>query len=270
MKSLTMFSQTSVRLAGIALVAGALALATAMPAEAAGKADKPTSYEWTFSGPFGTFDRGQLQRGYQVYKEVCAACHAMSKIAFRNLSQPGGPGFSEDQVKALAAEFEIEDGPDENGETFFRTAVASDRFPSPFPNQQAARAAMGGAYPPDLSVMAKARKNGPNYLKSLLTGYLDEPPEGFELGDGMYYNKYFPGHQIAMAPPLYDEGIEYTDGTAMTADQYAKDVTAFMMWAAEPALEQRKQMGLQVMIFMLIFAALLYLSKQRLWRNIEH
>lgn len=270
MKRLMTIFRTSVRLAGAALVAGGLMLATAVPADAAGKADKPESFEWSFSGPFGTFDRGQLQRGYKVYKQVCAACHAMSKVAFRNLSQPGGPGFSEEQVKALAAEFEVEDGPDENGETFFRTAVASDRFPSPFPNPQAARAAMGGAYPPDLSVMAKARKNGPNYLTSLLVGYLDEPPEGVELGDGMYYNKYFPGGQIAMAPPLFEEGVEYTDGTPMTVEQYAKDVTAFMMWAAEPALEQRKKMGLQVMIFMLIFAALLYLSKQRLWRNIEH
>jgi ubiquinol-cytochrome c reductase cytochrome c1 subunit len=193
MKMIKTLPGHAVRFAGMALVAGGLALASA-PVQAAGKAEPLEQFEWSFSGPFGTFDQGQLQRGYRVYKEVCAACHAMSKISFRNLSQPGGPGFTEDQVKALAEGFEIEDGPDENGESFFRTALASDRFPSPFPNQQAARAANGGAYPPDLSVMAKARKDGANYLASLLTGYLDEAPEGVEMGEGMYYNKYYPGH----------------------------------------------------------------------------
>ena len=209
-------------------VTGGLLLAGANLAQAAGKAPTPPSQDWTFSGMFGTFDKGQLQRGFQVYKEVCASCHAMSLVKYRNLSQEGGPGFTEDQVVAIAAEYTVMDGPDEFGDMFEREAKPFDAFVSPFENEQQARASNNGAYPVDLSVIAKARKNGPDYLYALLTGYVD-PPAGEEMREGMSYNAYFPGHQIAMAAPLFEEGVEYTDGSPMTVEQYAADVTAFLM-----------------------------------------
>jgi cytochrome c1 len=225
--------------------------------------------EWSFSGPFGTFDRGQLQRGYKVYKEVCSACHSMRLLSFRDLSQPGGPEFSEAQVKALAAEYEVEDGPDEFGDMFARAGLPSDRFPSPFPNEQAARAANNGALPPDLSVIAKARPRGPDYIHALLTGYV-EPPSGFELRDGMSYNAYFPGRQIAMAQPLDEGVVEYTDGSPETADQYSTDLSAFLMWAAEPKLEARHRIGFNVMIYLLILTGLLYAAKRRIFAEVAH
>ena len=254
---------------GAAVLAGALTLGMADTVRAAGKAPAAPSQDWSFSGPFGTFDRGQLQRGFQVYKQVCASCHAMSLVKYRNLSQPGGPGFTEEQVKVIAADYTVMDGPDEFGDMFEREAKPFDAFVSPFENEQQARASNNGAYPLDLSVIAKARKNGANYLYALLTGYTD-PPAGEELREGMYYNTYFPGHQIAMAPPLFEEGVEYTDGSPMTIEQYAADVTAFLMWTAEPKLEDRKKLGFQVMLFLLVFAGLLYLSKKKLWANLEH
>lgn len=263
-------ARNAVRALAVGLVGFGLAAGSSNLALAAGEVPVAPSQSWSFTGPFGTFDRGQLQRGYQVYKEVCASCHAMSLVKFRNLSQPGGPGFTEDEVKAIAAEYEVTDGPDGEGDMFEREAKPFDAFPSPFANENAARASNNGSYPPDLSVIAKARANGPNYLYALLTGYQEEAPGGVEMREGMYYNDYFPGHQIAMAPPLFEEGVDYTDGTPMTVDQYARDLTAFLMWAAEPKLEERKQLGLQVTIFLLIFAALLYFTKQRLWRDVEH
>lgn len=258
------------RLAAVATLAlSGFACLSALPAQAAEGVAVPRQ-SWSFSGPFGTFDRAQLQRGYQVYREVCASCHSMNLVAFRNLSQPGGPEFGEDEVKALAAEFDVEDGPDEDGEMFTRPAVPADRFPAPFANEQAARAANNGSYPVDLSVIVKARPGGADYLYALLAGYRDEPPAGVELREGMYYNEYFPGHQIAMALPLFEDGIDYADGSPQTVEQYARDVSAFLAWAAEPTLEARHSMGLNVMIYLLILAGLLYATKRRLFAQVEH
>lgn len=253
----------------VASLALALIVGGVGGALAAEKAKAPENMSWTFEGPFGTFDRAQLQRGFKVYREVCASCHGINKIFFRNLYQEGGPEFVEEAAKTIAADYLVVDGPNADGEMFERPAVLSDRFPPPFPNEQAARAAMGGSYPPDLSVIVKARKNGADYLHALLTGYEDEPAD-MEMREGMYYNPYFPGEQIAMAPPMSDEQVEYTDGTPMTVEQYAADVTAFLMWAAEPKMEERKRIGLQVMLFLVVFASLLYFTKQKIWRDVEH
>ena len=249
---------------GIALVGG-----TGEGARAAGEAPTPPANEWSFDGVFGMYDKAQLQRGFQVYKEVCAACHAMNLLHYRNLAEPGGPGFTEEQVKVIAAEVEVEDGPNDEGEMFERPGRPSDRFKSPYPNKEAARAANGGAYPPDLSLMAKARKYGPDYLVALLLGYV-EPPAGFELSEGMSYNTYFPGHQIAMAKPLDDDYVEYTDGTPATLANQAKDVSAFLMWAAEPKLEERKRMGMQVMAYLFVLAGFFYIAKRKVWRDVKH
>lgn len=238
-------------------------------AHAAGDMPEIEEQDWSFNGPFGHFDRGQLQRGYKVYRQVCAACHGMRLLHFRNLAQPGGPEFSEEAAKALAAEVEVTDGPNDDGEMFQRPGRASDAFPSPFPNEKAARAANNGAYPPDLSVMAKARPGGADYLYALLTGYTD-PPEGFELTEGMNYNKAFPGHQIAMAHPLSPEVVEYTDGTAPTVENYAHDVSAYLMWAAEPKLEERLRVGFRFMIYLVLLTGFLYLAKRRVWSKLKH
>ncbi len=270
------------------LVVAAAVIAVAGPAFAAGGKIHLERHHWSFAGPFGTFDRGQLQRGFKVYQEVCASCHGLRLVAFRNLAEEGGPGFTEDQAKVIAAEYTVVDGPDDYGDMFDRPAILADRFPSPFPNEKAARASNNGAYPPDFSLLAKARaaqrgfpwwvfdaftqyaEQGPDYIASLLTGYVDAP-EGKEVPDGQYYNRSFlAGEFISMAPPLFEEAVEYTDGTPMTVEQYAKDVSAFMMWAAEPHLEERKAMGLRVMIFLIVFAGLLYFTKKQIWRNVEH
>lgn len=264
------------------------ALAVAVPAMAAGEAPHIERQQWSFSGPFGQYDKAQLQRGFKVYKEVCASCHGASFMAFRNLSEPGGPGFTEDQVKVIAAEYTVMKGPNDDGEMEEVAAIPSDRWPSPFPNQQAARAANGGAYPPDFSTLAKARavasgfpgfifdmftqyqEHGPDYIYNLLTGY-EDPPEGVEVPAGQYYNpKFIAGQTLAMAPPLFADGVEYTDGTPTTVEQYAKDVSAFMMWVAEPKLEERKRMGFRVMIFLIVFASLLYFTKKSVWRDVDH
>lgn len=236
---------------------------------AAGDVPEIAAQSWSFSAPFGTFDRAQLQRGYKVYKEVCASCHGLRLLHFRNLGEPGGPEFAEEAVKTLAAEAEVTDGPNDEGEMFNRPARPSDKFPSPFANPQAARAANNGANPPDLSVMAKARPGGPDYLYALLTGYADAP-EGVTLADGMSYNKAFPGHQIAMAPPLDAELVEYSDGTAPTVENYAKDVSAFLMWAAEPKLEERHRVGFRFMIYLALLTVFLYLAKRRIWSDVKH
>jgi len=278
-------SKISVRSAAFGLLLAALPLT----AQAAGERVEPPALSWSFSGPFGTFDRAQLQRGYKVFKEVCANCHAASLLKFRNLSQPGGPEFSAGQVTALAATFQVQDGPNETGEMFERPGRAADPFPSPFPNEQAARAANGGAYPLDLSVITKARtyergfprfvfdmftqyqEQGPDYVAALLTGYKDPPPEGVTLLPGQYYNTYMPGHLIAMPNVLNDGQVEYPKGPdgqpqfPETAKQYAKDVTSFLMWAAEPHLEARKRIGMQVMLFLLLFGGLLYYTKKKVW-----
>ncbi len=257
------------RALGLAACLGVAAVVIGPQANAAGDVPTPKSVDWSFSGPFGKFDRGQLQRGYKVYQEVCKACHGMKLLHYRNLGEKGGPEFSEEAVKAIAASVEIQDGPNDDGEMFDRAAKPSDKFKSPFANDQEGRLANNGALPPDLSVMAKARPGGPNYLYSLLTGYVDAP-SGFEMSEGMSYNKYFPGHQIAMAAPLSEEVVEYTDGTKPTVENYAKDVTAFMMWAAEPKLEERHRVGFRVMIYLLFLTGFLYLAKRRLWSKVDH
>jgi len=220
---------------------------------------------WSFSGPMGTYDRAQLQRGYQVYKDVCAGCHSLKYVAFRNLLDIG---FSEAEAKAVAAEFDVTDGPDGEGEMFDRPGRLSDIMPSPYANDNAARASNNGALPPDLSLMAKARVGGADFLYSLLVGY-EEAPEGVEMPEGMSYNPYFPGTQIAMPSPLDDDSVEYVDGTKATLDQHAKDVSAFLMWAAEPKLEDRHRIGLKTMLFLIVLTALFYFTKRQVWRDVH-
>ena len=224
--------------------------------------------DWSFKGITGKFDRSSLQRGYQVYTEVCASCHSMNLVSYRNLGEPGGPEFSVDQVKAIAANFEVEDGPNADGEMFTRPGRPSDKFVSPYPNVQAATAANGGAYPPDMSVLVKARKGGSDYIYSVLMGY-EDPPAGFELEDGVYYNKYMDGKKIKMSNPLSEGIVTYSDGTAATEAQMAKDVTTFLTWTAEPHLETRHKMGVKVLIFLTIFSLLVYLSMKRIWSRID-
>ena len=219
---------------------------------------------WSFKGIFGTFDRASLQRGYQVYQEVCAGCHSAQHLSYRNLSEKGGPEFSTEEAKAIAAQFEVEDGPNSEGEMFMRPARLSDKFVKPYPNVEASTAANGGAYPPDMSVLAKARAGGADYLYSLLLGY-EDPPAGFELDDGVYYNKYMAGMKIKMASPLMDGIVEYSDGTDATTAQMAKDVTSFLVWVAEPHLESQHRMGFKAIIYLIILLTLVYMSKQKVW-----
>jgi len=261
---------------GLALIAGA-----GLAAEGQKEA-KDVSY--SFEGPFGHFDKGQLQRGYKVYKEVCAACHAMKYVSFRNLADPGGPGFSPEQAKALAATYTVQDGPGEDGEMFERPGIPSDRFPSPFPNDKAAANANGGAVPPDLSLITKSRAGwygtiehlihgigGPEYVFSVLTGY--EEPHGelkAEQPEGKYYNPYFAsGHWISMAPPLVDGQVTFDDGAPNTVADMSRDVSAFLAWTAEPKLEERKSMGFATMIYLAVLALLLYLVKKKLWARVH-
>ena len=222
--------------------------------------------DWSFSGIFGTYDRGELRRGYQIYSEVCASCHSLEYLAYRNLSEIG---FSEKEIKEIAAEYEVEDGPDDEGEMFMRPARQSDKFVAPFPNEKAARAANNGAYPPDLSLMIKARKNGPDYIYGLLTRYKDEAPEGMEIAEGMNYNEVYPGHQIAMAAPLEDETVEYADGTEPTLQQHAKDITTFLTWTASPEMEERKRLGIKVILFLIIWTGMLMALKKKIWARIH-
>tara|TARA_Y100000590_G_scaffold423269_1_gene528991 strand:+ start:364 stop:1155 length:792 start_codon:yes stop_codon:yes gene_type:complete len=229
---------------------------------------KIPKYEWSFKGITGKFDRSSLQRGYQVYTEVCASCHSMNLLSYRNLGEKGGPEFSVNQVKAIAANFEVTDGPNSDGEMFTRPARPSDKFVSPYPNIQAAMAANGGAYPPDMSVLVKARKGGADYIYSVLMGYT-EAPEGFELEEGVYYNKYMDGNKIKMSNPLSDDLISYSDGTKATQAQLAKDVTTFLTWSAEPHLESRHKLGFKVIIFLTILSILVYFSMRRLWSRIN-
>jgi len=198
--------------------------------------------DWSFKGLFGKFDRGSLQRGYQVYTEVCASCHSMKYLSYRNLSEKGGPEFSVAEAKAIAASFEVTDGPNADGEMFQRPAKLSDKFVMPYENVKAAQAANGGAYPPDMSVLVKARGGGVDYIYSLLQGY-EDAPAGVTLDEGVYYNKYMYGNKIKMSAPLSDGIVEYGDGTTASVDQMSKDVTTFLMWAAEPHLETRHRMG---------------------------
>lgn len=261
-----MFAKSRTALTGMA-TAMLLTLGSA-PAIAAGGGEIQAQ-RWSFDGLFGTFDRGALQRGFQVYTEVCAACHSLDLVAYRNLTEIG---FTEDQVKKIAAAVEVTDGPNDEGEMFDRPGRPTDSFKAPFPNEQAARAANNGAFPPDLSLIVKARLGGADYLYSLLTGYRDEPPKEMHvtLQEGMSFNMAFPGHQIAMPPPLFEDGVEYADGTKATVVQMSRDITEFLAWAAEPELETRKRMGIKVLLFLFVLTGMLYAVKRRIWSNVDH
>jgi len=249
------------------LCLGFLAAVSIMVSGAANafETQKPAAQDWSWQGAFGSFDPAALQRGLQVYLEVCAVCHSLNFVAYRNLTDLG---YNEEQVKAFAADYEVEDGPDEDGEMFLRPARPADRFAAPFPNDQAARASNNGALPPDLSLIVEARQGGTDYLYALLTGY-GEPPEEFELLEGMTFNTYFPSQQIAMPEPLFEDGVEYADGTQASVEQMASDVSAFLTWTAEPYLEERKSLGLKVLIFLLVFTAMLIAVKRKVWADVK-
>jgi cytochrome c1 len=268
-------------LAGSLLGLAAVAQPALAADEQSHETPAPPRVKWSFSGPFGKYDRAQLQRGLKVYREVCAVCHGLKYVAFRNLADLG---YSEGQIKAIASEYKIQDGPNDQGDMFEREGRPADYFPTPWPNENAARARYNGV-PPDMSVLAKARgyergfpwfifdmftqfqEHGVDYIHALMTGYKEKPPAGFTLPQGSFYNEYFPGHAIAMPPPLSDKRIDYTDGTPTTVDQFSKDVSAFMMWAAEPHMEARKRIGFQVMIFLIVLAGLLYFTKKKVWAD---
>jgi cytochrome c1 len=282
---------------GKALLTAAAAALMAVLSQPARAAEAPVieRQKWSFSGIFGQFDQAQLQRGYQVYSEVCANCHEMKRIYFRNLAQRGGPEFPEEGVKALAASVQVADGPNEEGQMFERPGKLTDPLPRRYKNEQEARSIHNGAYPPDLSLMARARnveyhgtvwfhplsmmrdvltgyqEGGADYIYALLTGYKNPPPD-VKLVEGMNYNVAFPGHQTAMSNPFAggDGQISYTDGTPSTVDNYARDVSAFLSWAADPKLEDRKQLGWQVMVYLLVTTILLYIAKKRIWARLEH
>jgi ubiquinol-cytochrome c reductase cytochrome c1 subunit len=243
----------------------AAGLAVASPALAAGEVHVPDT-RFSFDGLFGHFDRASAQRGFQVYKEVCSSCHSMHLLSYRNLRDLG---LSDAEVRAIAATVEVQDGPNDEGAMFERPGRPSDRFRSPFANERAARAANNGALPPDLSVIVKAREGGADYIHALLTGYADAPAD-VTLMEGMNYNKYFPGHQIAMAPPLSGDGqVEFHDGTNATVDQMARDVTQFLAWAAEPELEQRKALGVKIILFLTVLGFLAYGVKRKVWADVH-
>jgi len=252
------------RLAGAALGL-VLGLGLAAPAQAVEGALPPIERDWSFDGLLGHFDPAAAQRGLQVYRNVCAACHSLDYVAFRNLADLG---YSEDEIKALAAEYQITDGPNDQGEMFERPGRPTDHFPAPFANEATARLATGGALPPDLSLITKAREDGSNYVYSLLQGY-EEPPADAEGPEGTYYNLYFPGHWLAMPPPLSEGAVQYADGTEATVAQMASDVATFLTWTAEPTLEARKESGLKVMLFLIVLTALLYATKRKIWARLH-
>jgi cytochrome c1 len=230
--------------------------------------------QWSFEGPTGTYDRGALQRGFQVYKEVCSACHSLNLVALHDLANPGGPGFTEAEAKAIAAGYKIPAEPDDKGETFdangnrlTRPGILADYFPPPFPNEEAARSANGGALPPDLSLIVKARAGGADYVYSLLTGFGHPPPKGFKVLDGKYYNPYFAGRNISMPPPLAAGSVSFADGTKSSVTQEAHDVVTFLTWASEPKLEQRHRIGFEVMAFLALLAGLLFLAYRKVWKD---
>ncbi len=245
----------------IAAAGIALAVTSSIAAELA----QPPARDWSFDGLFGTYDRGALQRGYQVYAEGCAGCHSLRLVAYRNLA---AIGFNVDQIKKIAAEAEVSDGPNAEGEMYQRPARPSDRFVAPFPNANAARAANNGALPPDLSLITKARAGGADYLHALLTGYRDAPKD-VQMGEGMSYNPYFPGNAIAMPSPLSADQIEYADKTKATVSRMAEDVSTFLTWAAEPELEERKRLGIKVLLFLLVLTGMLYALKRKIWADLH-
>jgi ubiquinol-cytochrome c reductase cytochrome b/c1 subunit len=268
------------------VLAAALWSLTVPRAQAQIEAAAPPMQHWSFWGPFGQYNPQQLQRGFKIYREVCSVCHSVKLLSFRNLADPGGPGFTEAQATAVASGFQVTDGPNDQGQMFKRPGKIADYFPPPFANDQAARAALGGGLPPDMSTLAKARtydegfpwflidaftmyqEQGPDYIHALLSGYTTAPA-GFVLPPATYYNEYFPGHAIKMPPPLRDGQVKYTDGTPETLDQYGRDVAAFLMWAAEPKLDERKRLGFQVMIYLAALTLLLYFTKKKVWHEAE-
>ena len=258
----------------------AFGLLTSVSAHAAEAIDtkrlSPKAVEFEFEGPFGTYDRGALQRGYQVYKEVCAACHAANHLAFHNLTEPGGPEFSEAQARALAAAAKLPAEPNDKGETtddkgapLMRPGTLADHFPAPFPNENAARANNSGALPPDLSMIIKARENGAAYVYSILTGFHEKAPAGFKVTDGKYFNPYFEGWNITMPAPLNANSVTYSDGTKATIEQEAHDVVTFLAWAAEPKMEERKRIGFGVMVFLIALAGILFTAYRKVWKDLH-
>ncbi|HPD82365.1 MAG: cytochrome c1 [Alphaproteobacteria bacterium] len=221
---------------------------------------------WSFEGPFGTYDRGALQRGFQVYSQVCSACHSMKYMSYRNLT---ALGYNEDEVKAIASQYTIMDGPDDEGEMFERPRKPSDRFKNPYENENQARYANNGALPPDLSLITKARVGGADYVYGILTGY-SEAPEGETLAAGQHWNNVMPGNKIAMAAPLSDDIVGYEDGSPTTKEQYARDVATFLTWAAEPEMEVRKRTGIKVILFLLVFAGIMYSVKKKIWSDVKN
>ena len=269
----------------VALALAGSLVALALPASAQEAAPPPPPrLKWSFAGPFGKYDEGQLQRGFKIYKEVCANCHSLDMVSFRNLADPGGPGFTDAQVEALAADYKIKDL-DDQGNQIERACRPADHFPAPFANELVGTATYGVS-PPDMSTLAKARsysrgfpwfifdavtqyqEQGPDYIAALIGGFQD-PPKGINLPPNGHYNEYFPGHNIAMPPPLQDGQVTYDDGSPQTVAQYSKDVAAFMMWAAEPHLDARKRIGFQVIIFLLVFAGLMYFTKKKVWSAVH-
>jgi ubiquinol-cytochrome c reductase cytochrome c1 subunit len=248
--------------------AALLGVLSTVPVLIAGAADESPlpRQEWSFQGVFGTYDRAAQQRGFQVYKEVCSACHPVRHLSFRDLADIG---YSQDEVKAIASTYQVtNEQPNDQGEMFQRPGRPSDPIPGPFPNDQAARLANNGALPPDLSLIVKAREGGPDYVFGILTGYKD-PPSGFNLLPGMQYNEHFPGHQIAMPPPLSDNAVTFADGTSATVPQMAHDAVTFLTWAAEPRLEDRHRTGFKVILFLVVAAGIFYAAKRKIWAPVH-
>ena len=280
----------------LSVIAALLGLALASPALAANTREEPKTVHWSFEGPFGGYDQAQLQRGYKVYREVCSSCHSMNLIAFRNLGDPGGPFWSPKYpnsnenpwVKAIAKDYQVPDIDRDTGDVIKRPATSADHFPAPFANEAAARASNGGALPPDMSLLARAREGEAAYIYSIVTGYHMTPPAGLKVPTGKFYNPYLQGDLssywkdgkdpdhvpvggfIAMPPPLLNAKVTFDDGKPSTVSQEAYDVAAFLTWAADPKLEERKQLGLSVMIFLLLFSGILFASYRSLWRGIDH
>jgi len=266
------------------VLAAAFAIALTAPAFAQTEQVAPPRLTWSFAGPFGKYDEAQLQRGFKIYREVCSNCHSLNLLSFRNLADAGGPGFSEAQAAQIASEYKIKDL-DDSGQPTERAGRPADRFPAPFPNELAAKAANGGTAPPDMSTLAKARtyargfplwvvdvftqyqEQGPDYIAALLKGYKDPPPKGANVPPGGHYNEYFPGHNIAMPPPLQDGQVKYDDGSPETLEQYSKDIAAFLEWASEPHLVARKRIGFQVILFLIVLSGLLYFTKKKVWAD---
>jgi len=264
MKMIQKLSIAAAAVATVALVIGFVPVKQALASEHEAELEK---IDWSFNGPFGTFDRSQLRRGYKVYKEVCATCHSMHYVSFRNLAEKGGPEFTEAQMKAIAAEYKVQDGPDQSGDMFERPAEGKDKFLSPYANDEAAAATLG-AVPPDLSLIAKAREGGPDYIHALLNGYKDAPAD-VTVPAGGHYNPVFTAGSgvIAMPPPLVEGQVDYDDGTPNTVEQMSKDVSAFLMWTAEPKLEARHRIGFQVMVYLIVLAGILFFATRKVWAD---